>query len=42
MDIVALNYLGNIFDVANLLAMLLGVLVGLVIGAIPAALGVGN
>ncbi len=35
MDIVALNYLGNIFDVANLLAMLLGVLVGLVIGAIP-------
>ncbi len=35
MDIIALNYLGNIFDVANLLAMLLGVLVGLVIGAIP-------
>ena len=35
MDFIAFNYLGNIFDVANLLAMLLGVLVGLVIGAIP-------
>ena len=35
MEIIAFNYLGNIFDVANLLAMLLGVLVGLVIGAIP-------
>ena len=35
MDFIAFNYLGNIFDVANLLAMLLGVTVGLVIGAIP-------
>lgn len=35
MDFIAFNYLGNIFDVANLLAMLLGVSVGLVIGAIP-------
>ena len=35
MDFIAFNYLGNIFDVANLLAMLLRVTVGLVIGAIP-------
>ncbi len=35
MDLIAFNYLGNIFDLANILAMLLGVLVGLIIGAIP-------
>ena len=35
MDLIAFNYLGNVFDLANILAMLLGVLVGLVIGAIP-------
>jgi len=35
MDVNALDYLGNIFEITNILAMLLGVTVGLIIGAIP-------
>ncbi|OUU53112.1 MAG: hypothetical protein CBC12_02970 [Candidatus Puniceispirillum sp. TMED52] len=35
MDVNAFDYLGNIFEFTNIMAMLLGVIVGLVIGAIP-------
>jgi putative tricarboxylic transport membrane protein len=35
MDVNAFDYIGNIFEISNILAMLLGVIVGLIIGAIP-------